>query len=158
MSFLNHFHDRRSQQTTNPVSWILLTRPSHATRSSPKHSGCPGDRCYIRFRKTNKQSYHNYQSTQTKISSENKQTAWSQALLHLIGWSNGGQFSRPITDRSKATQCNPGLLPKHNWKLPYTRETGYLDSKENSLIFLRDSPWSEPSMGGKGEGGGSVSG
>ena len=94
-----------------------------------------------------------YPQEQVRTQSENKQTAWSQALLHLIGWSNGGQFSRPITDRSKATQCNPGLLPKHNWKLPYTRDTGYLDSEENSLIFLKRFPLERALYGGGGKGG-----
>lgn len=78
-----------------------------------------------------------YPQEQVRTQSENKQTAWSHALSHLIGWSNGRQFSRTIIDRSKATQCNPGLLLKHIWKLPYTRDTGYLDSKKN---VERDSP------------------
>ena len=71
-----------------------------------------------------------YPQEQVRTQSENKQTAWSQALLQLIGRSNGRQFSRPITDRSKATQCNLGLLLKRKWKLLYTRDTSYLDSKK----------------------------
>ena len=86
-----------------------------------------------------------YPQEQVRTQSENKQTAWSQALLQLIGRSNGRQFSRPTTDRSKATQCNLGLLLKRKWKLLYTRDTGYLDSKKN---VERDSPWNEPFIRG----------
>ena len=58
-----------------------------------------------------------YPQEQVRTQSENKQTAWSQALLQLIGRSNGRQFPRPITDRSKANECNPGLLLKTQLKI-----------------------------------------
>lgn len=84
-----------------------------------------------------------YPQEQVRTQSENEQTAWSHALSHLIGWSNGRQFSRPITDRSKANECNLGLFLKHIWKLPYTRDTGYLDSKKNveRALYGRVSLW-----------------